>query len=157
MSIANHKPKMGAPRKAAMPNDRRRQALSQQNAGGASTTVAKTSYADVVPFITKDGSEIREIMHPKLHGNVAQSLAEATIPPGTATFLHCHHLSEEIYHVCRGEGRMHLGGKDLRLRVGDTVAIPPGTPHNVRNTGSEPLVILCACTPPYAHEDTELL
>jgi mannose-6-phosphate isomerase-like protein (cupin superfamily) len=37
------------------------------------------------------------------------------------------------------------------------VLIPPGTAHCVENTGTEPLVILCACSPPYAHEDTELI
>jgi mannose-6-phosphate isomerase-like protein (cupin superfamily) len=45
----------------------------------------------------------------------------------------------------------------LRVQVGDTVCIPPGTPHCVENTGTEPLRILCACAPPYAHDDTELL
>jgi hypothetical protein len=36
----------------------------------------------VVPYVTRDGSEIRELMHPGVHGNRAQSLAEATIGPG---------------------------------------------------------------------------
>jgi len=120
-------------------------------------TVPITSYADVVPFITKDGSQIRELMHPKHHGNADQSLAEATIPPGVTTHLHCHHGSEEIYHVCHGEGRMRLGKRELELRPGDTVAISAGTPHCVGNVGPLPLVILCACTPPYADDDTELL
>ena len=26
-------------------------------------------YAEVRPYITKDGSEIRELMHPTVHGN----------------------------------------------------------------------------------------
>jgi mannose-6-phosphate isomerase-like protein (cupin superfamily) len=43
------------------------------------------------------------------------------------------------------------------VHPGDTICIPPGTPHCVENTGAEALVILCACSPPYAHEDTELL
>jgi mannose-6-phosphate isomerase-like protein (cupin superfamily) len=43
------------------------------------------------------------------------------------------------------------------VQAGDTVCITPGTPHRIRNTGGETLVILCACAPAYAHEDTELL
>jgi hypothetical protein len=33
--------------------------------------------------VTKDGSGIRELMHPDRHGNRNQSLAEALVPPGT--------------------------------------------------------------------------
>jgi mannose-6-phosphate isomerase-like protein (cupin superfamily) len=35
--------------------------------------------------------------------------------------------------------------------------IPPGTPHKLRNTGAEPLKLLCCCAPPYSHEDTFML
>ena len=111
----------------------------------------------VEPYITKDGSQIRELMHPAVHGNRAQSLAEALVPPGGRTLSHRHHLSEELYHVTSGHGVMTLGERRFLIRPGDTVAIPPGTAHGLENTGDEPLVVLCACSPAYSHEDTELL
>jgi mannose-6-phosphate isomerase-like protein (cupin superfamily) len=37
------------------------------------------------------------------------------------------------------------------------VNIPPGTPHSIANTGEGDLKILCACSPAYTHEDTEIL
>ncbi len=114
-------------------------------------------YGTVVPYLTKDGSEIRELMHPAVHGNAAQSLAEATVPPGTKTLLHRHHLTEELYHITAGEGRMTLGGETFLVRVGDTVCIRPGTAHCIEAVGSEPLRLLCCCAPAYRHEDTELL
>ena len=117
----------------------------------------KTRYAAVPAFITKDGSEIRELMHPATHGNHAQSLAEAIVAPGIATSLHRHPLSEELYHITAGHGRMTLGEDLLEVEMGDTICIPPGTPHCIANTGTEPLRILCCCAPPYAHGDTELL
>jgi mannose-6-phosphate isomerase-like protein (cupin superfamily) len=43
------------------------------------------------------------------------------------------------------------------VRAGDTVCIPPGTPHRIRNAGAAPLRSLCACRPAYPHDDTELL
>ena len=116
-----------------------------------------THYRAQHPFETKDGSEIRELMHPGVHGNRAQSLAEARVAPGATTALHRHHASEELYHVTAGEGLMTLGTDQFEILPGDTVAIAPGTPHCVRNTGDETLVILCCCSPPYAHGDTELL
>jgi len=117
----------------------------------------KTSYQDAKAFVTKDGSEIRELMHPALHGNRAQSLAEAIVAPGQATTLHRHHRSEELYHITAGQGRMALGNKHFDVSPGDTICIPPGTPHCIENTGTGPLHILCCCAPPYAHDDTELL
>ena len=35
----------------------------------------KTTYNNIKSYITKDGSEIRELMHPDVHGNIRQSLA----------------------------------------------------------------------------------
>lgn len=117
----------------------------------------KTRYSECAPYITKDGSEIRELMHPAVHGNRNQSLAEATVPAGGETQLHRHQRTEEIYHVTAGSGLMWLGEDGFSITTGDTICIPPGTPHNVRNTGSEPLRILCCCSPAYSHDDTELL
>lgn len=117
----------------------------------------KTRYAAVQAFITKDGSEIRELMHPSTHGNHTQSLAEAIMAPGAATRLHRHHQSEELYHITAGRGRMTLGEESFDVEMGETICIPPGTPHCIANTGIEPLRILCCCAPPYAHDDTELL
>jgi mannose-6-phosphate isomerase-like protein (cupin superfamily) len=117
----------------------------------------RSRYDDIEPYVTKDGSEIRELMHPAVHGNRAQSLAEATVAPGAATALHRHGATEEIYHFTAGEGVMTLGAVRFPVRAGDTVCIPPGAPHCVENTGAVPLKILCACAPAYAHADTKLL
>jgi len=120
-------------------------------------TAVKTSLAQVEPYITKDGSEIRELMHPDVHGARHQSLAQATVPAGCATRLHRHRLTEEIYHVTGGAGLMRLGDAEFPVGAGDTVVIRPGVAHAIRNTGATPLTILCACAPAYAHDDTELL
>jgi mannose-6-phosphate isomerase-like protein (cupin superfamily) len=117
----------------------------------------KTRYSAITPYITRDGSEIRELMHPAVHGNTQQSLAEASIAPGGATRLHRHHRSEEIYYVVAGSGRMTLGHERFPIAAGDTICIPPGAPHCVENHGQTPLRILCSCAPAYAHDDTELL
>ena len=116
-----------------------------------------TKYHDTEAFVTKDGSLIRELMHPAKHANRNQSFAEALIPPGVATRLHRHRLSEEIYHITAGSGVMTLDDRHFVVAVGDTLYIPPGTAHNIHNTGSDDLRILCACSPAYAHDDTELL
>ena len=117
----------------------------------------RSRLGEVAAYITKDGSEIRELLHPSTHAVRNQSLAEAVVPPGTTTLLHRHRLSEEIYHVTQGRGWMTLGDAKFSIEAGDSVLIAPGTAHCVSNDGEVPLRILCCCAPAYAHEDTELL
>jgi mannose-6-phosphate isomerase-like protein (cupin superfamily) len=117
----------------------------------------KTRYDEIEPYTTKDGSIIRELMHPAIHGNHNQSLAEAIIPKGSTTLLHRHRNSEELYHITAGSGVMVVGEEQFAIAEGDTVWIMPDTPHRITNTGATPLKLLCCCSPAYSHEDTELL
>jgi mannose-6-phosphate isomerase-like protein (cupin superfamily) len=117
----------------------------------------KTEYEKIMPYNTKDGSLIRELMHPSIFGGSNQSLAEATVHVGGKTFLHKHKNSEEIYYILEGSGVITIGWEEFQVRKGDTICILPETPHKIKNNGKEPLKILCCCAPAYAHEDTELM
>ncbi len=117
----------------------------------------KTEYQSIAAYITKDGSLIRELMHPAMHKNVKQSLAQAIIPIGARTQLHRHIHSEELYHITSGQGRMMLDDEIFDVSAGDTLCINPGSSHCIENIGDQDLVILCCCAPAYSHEDTELL
>jgi len=114
-------------------------------------------YAEIESFVTKDGSEIRELMHPVRHANEKQSLAEARLPVGRKTWLHRHHITEELYYITEGSGLMTLGTEQFEVRVGDSICILPGTEHCIDNTGQVELALLCCCSPAYSHEDTEIL
>lgn len=103
----------------------------------------------VEPFVTKDGSTIRE-----LHHTESQSLAEATLEPDQATERHYHRETEEIYFVVKGSGDMEVDGVHKRIAVGDAVLIPPGAWHTLHNNGTSELRILCCCAPAYSHDDT---
>jgi mannose-6-phosphate isomerase-like protein (cupin superfamily) len=115
-----------------------------------------TRYDDIEPFITKDGSEIREWAGRAAAPAVNQSLAEATLAPGGATTEHFHRQSEELYLVTAGSGRLRVDGEEREIATGDCVVIPPGARHKLWNTGDELLRIVCACSPAYSHEDTIL-
>src|SRR5258705_4543177 len=83
------------------------------------------------PFITKDGSEIRELL---AHRNSAirnQSLAEARLPIGASTQEHYHPQTEEIYYITHGSGRMRIEGELKDVRAGDAIAIAPGNKHKI--------------------------
>lgn len=117
----------------------------------------RQSYASVTPYVTKDGSEIRELMHPTVQGNKNQSLAEATIPVGGKTLRHKHRVTEELYHITQGHGLMHLGNAQFEVFPKDTICISPGTEHCIENLGTDSLILLCCCSPAYAHDDTVLI
>ena len=108
------------------------------------------------PFITKDGSEIRELLAHRNSSIANQSLAEARVPVGATTEAHFHIKTEEIYYITHGVGRMEIEGEIQNVAPGDAVAIPPGARHRITNTGSEILRLLCCCAPCYEHEDTVL-
>jgi mannose-6-phosphate isomerase-like protein (cupin superfamily) len=112
------------------------------------------SLAAAEPFVTADGSTIRELCGLPTGGTVNQSLAEATLEPGQTTQRHYHREAEEIYFVLEGEGEMELEGDRARVAQGEAIPIPPGARHQIRNIGVQALRILCCCSPPYRHEDT---
>lgn len=108
------------------------------------------------PFITKDGSEIRELLAHRNSSIRNQSLAEARVPVGGSTQEHYHSLTEEIYYITRGTGRIRIDGEVREVRIGDAIAIRPGQKHKLWNTGAETLRLLCCCAPAYEHADTTI-
>jgi len=109
---------------------------------------------EVLPFITKDGSEIRELLAHRNSAIRQQSLAEARLPAGGSTQEHYHVKTEEIYYLTHGAGRIRIEDETREVKAGDAIAILPGRKHKLWNTGNETLRLLCCCAPPYEHEDT---
>jgi mannose-6-phosphate isomerase-like protein (cupin superfamily) len=116
-------------------------------------------------YITLDKSEINEIYHPGfIKGfRLPCSLAEATVKPGECTENHIHKESTEIYYGLEGSGTLYLdcieGGK-MKFCSGSSALIPPGIPHYIcadAGVGAKSLKFLCYCTPPYSHEQTEII
>src|SRR4051794_21120585 len=127
---------------------RRSSARAGAPAGSADAAVRIAKLAELDPFTTLDGSVIRELAGTGPAPAENQSLAEASVPPGGETAEHFHSTSEELYYFTSGAGRMRLGAEEADVEAGDCVAIAPGVPHKLWNTGSEPLVLLCCCAPP---------
>jgi uncharacterized cupin superfamily protein len=78
---------------------------------------------------------------------LACSLCE--IDPGkTAWPFHRHLVNEEAIYVLAGRATLRLGARQLPLREGDYVALPPGEDlaHQITNTGDAPFRYLCMST-----------
>ncbi|HVS99829.1 MAG TPA: cupin domain-containing protein, partial [Solirubrobacterales bacterium] len=127
-------------------------------AGSVAATMEHARRAELEAYVTRDGSTIREWAGPGYPAEAANlSLAEATVAPGGATIGHLHRRSEELYLLVAGSGVLWVDGEERAVAAGDCVAIPPGTPHRLANVGEVDLVVVCACSPPYSHQDTVLL
>jgi mannose-6-phosphate isomerase-like protein (cupin superfamily) len=109
--------------------------------------VQLTGLDTVTPFVTKDGSTIRE-----LHHTESQSLAEASLADGQSTQRHYHAATEEIYFVVEGRVELEIDGERREVGPGHAALIPPGAWHELRALG--PVRILCCCAPPYSDDDT---
>lgn len=112
---------------------------------------------DVIPFITKDSSIIREILSPANSSLFNQSLAEAIVPAGKATDEHYHTETEEIYYILSGKGLMKIDDEQREVFQGDGIVIEPGIKHKIWNTSGVDLVFLCCCAPAYTHDDTVIV
>ena len=113
-----------------------------------------TNLDSAPPFITKDGSEIRELLAHRNSSIRNQSLAEARLQPGAATQENFHRRTEEIYYITHGSGRMRIENEEREVKIGDAIAIPPGQKHKIWNIGEDVLRLLCCCAPAYEHDDT---
>ena len=80
-------------------------------------------------------------------GSQAVTLRLVEIPapkPGEAPRgPHYHQGFEECIFVMSGQGTTHADSGEYPLKAGDTILIPSGEKHATRNTGTEPLVLLC--------------
>jgi mannose-6-phosphate isomerase-like protein (cupin superfamily) len=56
---------------------------------------------------------------------------------------HLHDGFEECIYVLKGTGMTVAESGEIPIKPGDIVLIPPNEKHMTRNTGSEPLVLLC--------------
>lgn len=56
---------------------------------------------------------------------------------------HYHQGFEECIYVLSGAGRTCADSGEYPLNAGDTILIPAGEKHLTRNTGAEPLMLLC--------------
>jgi len=59
-----------------------------------------------------------------------------------------HRGSDQWMHVVGGEGTAVVAGRNCRLRAGTVLLIERGEPHEIRNTGGEPLRTLNIHVPP---------
>jgi quercetin dioxygenase-like cupin family protein len=64
------------------------------------------------------------------------------IAPGGNTPLHAHEWEHEVF-ILTGSGVVSSAAGDDEFAPGDVIFMPGGETHNFRNTGAEPVTMLC--------------
>lgn len=97
------------------------------------------------------GGEFHIYVDPATHPDASASFARFALGAGGDLAEHRHERSEELAYLISGEGavKRREGGElvEVPIRAGSVWYIPPGAWHSVKNTGTEPLVMVFATVP----------
>jgi quercetin dioxygenase-like cupin family protein len=87
-------------------------------------------------FETPTGEKIRVIESRAETGGELARVQFDLLPGGHAPREHIHPHQEESFHVLSGSLTAKVNGKEKVASAGETIVIPPGTPHQPFNRGS---------------------
>ncbi len=77
-------------------------------------------------------------------GTTGGEFSFQSFAPGQETgFLHTHKTHEELYFFLSGKGEFQVDGEVFAVSEGSVVRVAPEGKRSVRNTGEEPLLMLC--------------
>jgi quercetin dioxygenase-like cupin family protein len=68
-------------------------------------------------------------------------------PDGFVAAAHVHPAQTERFNILEGTLDFRVGGETVRAREGDEIVVPPGTPHQFWNAGTEEARFLCEIRP----------
>lgn len=81
------------------------------------------------------------------HANISLTFCVEIFDEGGKTPPNQHQLAIEMFFILQGEGVAVCDGKEIPLRPGDSLLVPPTGIHEIRNTGSGRLYALCIMIP----------
>jgi mannose-6-phosphate isomerase-like protein (cupin superfamily) len=80
------------------------------------------------------------------------TVIEEEMPPGTSEWLHFHSWAQQLFYILGGEARIDIGGESVGLKPFQSVHVPPGRPHRIRNVSTKTLKFL-VISEPDSHRD----
>jgi mannose-6-phosphate isomerase-like protein (cupin superfamily) len=75
------------------------------------------------------------------------SVIQERIPPGAGEVRHYHETARQLFFVLRGELTIELRDREFVLGAEDSLEVPPGDPHCVRNAGDVDATFLVISAP----------
>lgn len=112
---------------------------------------------DITGHASAHGEIVYELFGTAAGRSAAHSLAQIVIPPGKASRKHYHPEAEESYYILAGTAHLELDSEHATLTSGDSVVIRPPQVHQIRNAGSDDLVLLAVCVPAWTPDNSVFL
>jgi mannose-6-phosphate isomerase-like protein (cupin superfamily) len=107
----------------------------------ASETVEKTL---PIRKMARENDDFRRVVRTGAHSQIVLM----SVPPGESIGLETHEHIDQILVFVEGEGRAFIDGEEHAVGEGDMAFVPAGMKHDFVATGSAPLKLFTAYTPP---------
>jgi mannose-6-phosphate isomerase-like protein (cupin superfamily) len=108
----------------------------------------KKGYHVNIEMLTKENVDFRRV----LYTGAYMQLVLMTLAPAEEIGQEVHEENDQFFRFESGLGTVIVGETEYNVGDGDTVIVPAGTPHNVMNTGTEPLKLYTIYAPAH-HKD----
>lgn len=92
------------------------------------------------------GGLVVRLVHPDVCGSDQLGMGVVYMNPGDELPEHSH-FNEEAYYIISGTGIARIDGEEIQLEKNMALYMPANAVHYTKNTGSEPLVFICALSP----------
>ena len=70
------------------------------------------------------------------------NFSQAIFPPGETANAHTHSEMTEVFFVESGQGCIRVNEKVIDMKAGTCVVVEPNESHELKNTGSEDMVVM---------------
>lgn len=74
-------------------------------------------------------------------------IVEGLLAPGGGPPPHVHRFEDESFYLLEGTATFEAGGQTIHAKAGDSIHIPRGTAHSLRNDGQTPARALVIISP----------
>jgi mannose-6-phosphate isomerase-like protein (cupin superfamily) len=119
---------------------------------------AENVMAQVISTTELNGDALGPANAGGMHSKMFVSADGATISVQDGNVgKHMHPNTNEIQFILDGTGTIWLGDKEVKVKPGDLIVIPKGTPHGGTKPDGRTLKALAIKTPPQAPDDTKML
>lgn len=108
----------------------------------------KKGYFANIEDLTNENTDFRKVLYTGAH----VQLVLMTLEPAEEIGMEVHEENDQFFRFESGLGTVIVGETEYKVGDGDVVVVPAGTPHNVMNTGSEPLKLYTLYAPAH-HKD----
>jgi len=75
------------------------------------------------------------------------SVIQERVPPSSAEIVHYHTLSRQFFYILEGEGTMVFDDRDVVLKKGQGLEIPPQVKHQFKNQSNADVHFLVISIP----------